>query len=270
VPEKTLDLLQTHESIAAQSSTGLSRRDFCRTSALGAVAGVLSGIGVSESAHAEVPKNNRTLLKGGTVVSMDPKIGDFVQGDVLIDGSRIAAVGRNLPAGDATVISATNMIVCPGFIDTHRHLWAGQLRNSSPHGTEYLNYRDKCGPVYRPEDAYIGDMLSILSALDAGITTILDWSHIQNTPEHTDAVIRALQNGGIRAVFGYGWPMPGSVPWWENNDSHTTFDGFVSSTSLPKTSSLRWRSEPPQSTPRLVGTKLTPTKSGRNGTSRVR
>jgi cytosine/adenosine deaminase-related metal-dependent hydrolase len=104
-------------------------------------------------------------------------------------------------------------------------MWQGQLRNSSPHGTEYLDYRNKCGPIYRPEDAYIGDTISILSALDAGITTILDWSHIQNTPEHTDAVIRALQNGGIRAVFAYGWPMPGSVPWWKN--SATRYPGDI-------------------------------------------
>lgn len=156
---------------------------------------------------------------------MDRTLGDFEEADVLIEGSRIEAVGRNVRAADAEVIPAENMIVMPGFIDTHRHMWQGQLRNSSPSGKEYLVYRDKCGPIYRPEDAYIGETVSILSALDAGVTTVLDWSHIQNTPEHTDAVIRALQNGGIRAVFAYGWPMPGSIPWWKN--SSTRYPGDI-------------------------------------------
>src|SRR5437773_1224913 len=45
------------------------------------------------------------LLKGGTVVSMDPKVGDFLKGDVLIQGKKIAGVGAELKApGQAQVI----------------------------------------------------------------------------------------------------------------------------------------------------------------------
>ena len=68
---------------------------------------------------------NRVLLKNGCVLSLDPKVGNFRQADVLIDGSKIAAVGPNLSAADAEVIDASNMIVMPGFVDTHRHLWKG-------------------------------------------------------------------------------------------------------------------------------------------------
>ncbi len=211
--------------IADESPANASRRQFCRTLTMGAMLSAVSGLDTPSFARTQSSRGSRTLLKGGTVITVDKTLGDFDQADVLIEGSRIAAVGRNLPAGDAEVIPAENMIVMPGFIDTHRHMWQGQLRNTSPSGTEYLEYRNKCGPVYRPEDAYIGDTVSILSALDAGVTTIVDWSHIQNTPEHTDAVIRALQNGGIRAVFAYGWPMPGSVPWWKN--SATRFPGDI-------------------------------------------
>lgn len=211
--------------IVDKSPANASRRQFCRTLSMGAVVGAVSSLDIQRFAYAQSSRASRTLLKGGTVITLDRTLGDFDEADVLIEGSRIAAVGRNLPAGDAEIIPAENMIVMPGFIDTHRHLWQGQLRNSSPHGTEYLTYRNKCGPIYRPQDAYIGETVSILSALDAGVTTILDWSHIQNTPEHTDAVIRALQNGGIRAVFAYGWPMPGSVPWWKN--SSTRYPGDI-------------------------------------------
>lgn len=213
------------EFIVDESPTDASRRRFCRALTMGAMAGAVSSLDMQRSAYAQGSRASRTLLKGGTVITLDRTLGDFDAADVLIEGSRIAAVGRNLPARDAEIIAAENMIVMPGFIDTHRHLWQGQLRNSSPSGTEYLDYRNKCGPIYRPQDAYIGETVSILSALDAGVTTILDWSHIQNTPEHTDAVIRALQNGGIRAVFAYGWPMPGSVPWWKN--SATRYPGDI-------------------------------------------
>ena len=91
------------------------------------------------------------------------------------------------------------MIVMPGFVDTHRHIWEGLLRNI---GTDvplegrssYISFvLHKLAPAFRPEDAYIGDLVSALGAIDAGITTLLDWSHIQGSPAHTDAVIQALR-----------------------------------------------------------------------------
>ncbi len=162
----------------------------------------------------------RTLLKNGTVLSMDKKVGNFHQADVLMEGSKIVAVGPNLQAADAEVIDASNSIVMPGFIDSHRHVWEGILRNI---GTDvplegdasYLAFiLNTLAPVYRPEDAYAGDLVGALGAINAGITTMLDWSHIQGTREHADAVIRALQESGIRAVFAYGYP------WWKYPDEH--------------------------------------------------
>jgi cytosine/adenosine deaminase-related metal-dependent hydrolase len=161
---------------------------------------------------------NRTLLKDGIVLSLDPKVGNFMQADVLIEGSKIAAVGPDLSAMEAEVIDASNTIVMPGFIDTHRHVWEGILRNI---GTDvplegdvsYLAFiLNTLAPVYRPQDAYVGDLVGLLGAIDAGITTILDWSHIQATREHADAVISAIQESGIRAVFAYGYP------WWKYPD----------------------------------------------------
>ena len=157
----------------------------------------------------------RTLIKGGTVLTLDPAVGNHHRADVLIEGSKIAAVGPDLDSGDAEVVDAGNTVVMPGFIDSHRHLWEGILRNI---GTDvplegeisYLAFiLNTLAPVYRPEDAYIGDLISCYGALDAGITTILDWSHIQATPDHTEAVIQALGDSGIRGVFAYG------NPWWK-------------------------------------------------------
>jgi cytosine/adenosine deaminase-related metal-dependent hydrolase len=163
----------------------------------------------------------KTLLKGGIVITLDNDLGNFMEADVLIDGSKIAQVGPHLDVGDDVhVIDASDMIVMPGFVDSHRHIWEGLLRNI---GTDvplegrnsYMSHvLGKLAPSYRPSDAYIGNLVSALGALDAGITTLLDWSHIQASPDHTDAVVDALRASGMRAVFAYGFPWWGK---WEPN-----------------------------------------------------
>lgn len=159
--------------------------------------------------------SGRILIKGGAVLTLDPKIGNFRQADVLIDGTKIAQVGPNIQASGAEVIDASKMIVMPGFVDSHRHIWEGILRNIGTdvplEGEEsYLSFiLNTLAPVYRPEDVYIGNLVSALGAIDAGITTLLDWSHIQSSPDHTDQGIQALQDSGMRAVFAYGFPWFG-------------------------------------------------------------
>ena len=183
-------------------------------------------IGSRPATSAEIPElygsgpdfrvvpTERMVIRGGTVLSLDPDVGDFTTADVLIDRGEIAQVGPGLVAADAEVIDASGMIVMPGFVDSHRHIWEGLLRNI---GTDvplegrsgYISFvLHKLAPAFRPEDAYIGDLVSALGAIDAGITTLLDWSHIQGSPAHTDAVIQALRDSGLRAVFAYGFP------WW--------------------------------------------------------
>jgi cytosine/adenosine deaminase-related metal-dependent hydrolase/ribose/xylose/arabinose/galactoside ABC-type transport system permease subunit len=161
-----------------------------------------------------VAPTGRTLIRGGIVLSLDPDVGDLSTGDVLIEGDRILAVGPDLSNGQVEVIDASGMIVVPGFVDSHRHIWEGLLRNIGTDvplegRTSYISHvLHKLAPAYRPEDAYIGNLVSALGAIDAGITTLLDWSHIQGSPAHTDAVIQALNDSGLRAVFAYGFP------WW--------------------------------------------------------
>ena len=161
-----------------------------------------------------VTPTGRKLVRGGAVLSLDPHIGNLTIGDVLIEGDRIVKIGPDLANGDAELIDATGMIVMPGFVDTHRHIWEGLLRNIGTDvplegRTSYISFvLHKLAPAFRPEDAYIGNLVSALGAIDAGITTLLDWSHIQGSPAHTDAVIQALNDSGLRGVFAYGFP------WW--------------------------------------------------------
>ena len=150
-------------------------------------------------------KIGRMLLKGGVVLTFDAASGDFEKADVLIEGKKIVAVQPNISA-TAMIIDASNMIVLPGFIDSHHHCYQGALRNIQTNGLLDDYSRDIVGeatPFYRPEDAYVGELISAVRALDAGITTVMDISQVSNSPEHSDACIKGLQDGGIRAVFAY-------------------------------------------------------------------
>jgi cytosine/adenosine deaminase-related metal-dependent hydrolase len=183
-----------------------TRRDFLKTAAAGFV------YARSQNAPAVAPTGGTTLLRGGRVLSLDPAVGDFDKADVLIQGSKIMSVQPNIRAS-GKVIDASNMIIMPGFVDTHRHAWEGPLRNILPNGLLSDYTRDITGAAraaYRPEDAYIGDLVIALGAINAGVTTMLDWSHIGNSPEHTDAAIRGLKESGIRGVYAYGGGAPGA------------------------------------------------------------
>lgn len=161
---------------------------------------------------------DRYLLRGGCVITLDRELGDFTRGgDVLIEGSRIVEVGPHIDASDCQVVDATGMLVIPGFVDTHRHTWQAQIRNIAGDWTlaEYLQgIRADLGPRYRPQDVYAGNLIGVLEGLDAGITTLVDWSHIMNSPQHADAAIDALIESGSRALFAYGTPNDENTDAW--------------------------------------------------------
>jgi len=167
--------------------------------------------------------SRRVLVRGGHVLTMDPGLGDLADGDVLVEGCRITAVGRLLDIADAEVVDATGMIVLPGLIDTHRHTWQTQLRSVASDWTLFdYTTRIRLGysGCYEPDDAYLGNYAGALEALDAGVTTIVDHSHIMNSPDHADEALRGLQDAGIRAVFCYGlFPNPKHHPF--------SFDDFA-------------------------------------------
>ncbi|HVK22358.1 MAG TPA: amidohydrolase family protein [Actinokineospora sp.] len=155
---------------------------------------------------------NRTVLRNGLVIDTEPAVVAHQNTDVLIEDGRIAAVGPNLPAADATVIDATDRIVLPGFVDTHRHLWQTTLRGIAADADlgEYLSVvLGKIAGRYRPQDVYAGTLAGAWEALACGVTTVQDFSHISASPAHADAAVTALRESGIRAVYGHGRPVFG-------------------------------------------------------------
>ncbi|TDE02231.1 amidohydrolase family protein [Jiangella asiatica] len=164
----------------------------------------------------------RLLLRNGHVISMDPEIGDLPGGDVLIEDGVIAAVRPGLSAqvDDAEVIDATGRIVLPGFVDTHRHTWETAIRTCAPDATlddYFVEVLDSFAPLYRPEDVYASNLAGSLECLNAGITTLVDWSHINNTSQHPDAAIAGLRESGIRAQYAYGSANTSLAKYWFNS-----------------------------------------------------
>ena len=186
--------------------------------ALGASASAMpEGVGV---------KGRRTLIKGGTVLSMDERVGNHAVGDVLVDGSKIAEGAARIDAPDAAVIDASGHIVMPGFIDAHSHQFETALRSFLADGilindgrpesahNYYESILQKLSMGYRPQDVYINELFAGIAQIDAGVTAVMDISQIHHSPEHSDAAIEGLRAAGRRAAFGYfeGWGEKAKYP----------------------------------------------------------
>jgi len=216
-----------------------SRRNFLKgTAATGLAAGAMTLLGPSAEAqghnvnpppHTGEP-GRQYVIRNGYVMTMEPgtpgansSFGEFIEGDVFVEGKTIKAIGRNLQGRNATAIDARGKVVMPGFIDTHHHQAWTAIRSAIPDsilindgtGTASAeqNYFEhvlagQTGTTgfarhYRPQDVYVSELFGGLSQLDAGVTTVLDVSQIHHSPAHSDAAIQALFDTGRRAAFGY-------------------------------------------------------------------
>jgi len=157
------------------------------------------------------------VLRGGTVLTLDEAHRVLPGEDVLVDGDRITAIGPALEVPAGTVeIDAAGGIVLPGMIDTHRHLWQTAMRGYGADWTltqYFVWYYLEWGKVFRPEDIYAGNLLGALEALDAGVTTTVDWSHGLQTTQHADAAADALQAVPGRFVLAYGNIQDSPANW---------------------------------------------------------
>ncbi|MBG6065283.1 amidohydrolase family protein [Micromonospora ureilytica] len=157
------------------------------------------------------------VFRNGLVLTMDDAHTVLPGADVLVIGGRIAEVGVGLTApDDALEIDATDGILMPGMVDTHRHLWQTAMRGYGADWTltqYFVWYYLESGKLFRPEDVYAGNLLGAIEAIDAGVTTTVDWSHGLQTPEHADAAVDALEAVDGRFVLAYGNIQQGPWEW---------------------------------------------------------
>ncbi len=182
------------------------RREFLGGMAALGAAGLAGCSGLPFGRNEGLPGRGEFVIRGAYVMTMDPAVGDLPNADVHVRNGEIVAVGRNLQADGAPVIDGRGMIVLPGLVETHWHMWNALLRSMSGDKREhgYFPTALNLGKAYLPEDMYQGTRLGAAEALHSGITTVHDWCHNIRSPDYAAANLRALREAGIRARFSYG------------------------------------------------------------------
>ena len=162
-----------------------------------------------ERPASKLPSRGELVLRNAYVMTMDPELGDIAGGDVHIKNGEIVAVGKAIKAAGAAVVDGRRMLVLPGLVDTHWHLWNTFLRNFAgekpDHG--YFPTTAALGAVMTPDDMYHGARLGAAEAVHSGITTVHDFCHNVRSRAHAEADIRAVKEAGLRARWSYGWPQ---------------------------------------------------------------
>lgn len=196
-------------AVAAQK---LSRRRMLQLAAAASVAMPhLSFAQTQTQPGAPLPARGEFVIRGGTILTMDPAVADLT-GDIHVRDGGIVAIGPNLNVSGAQVIDARDMIVMPGFIDTHNHLWnaflRGSIRGDDP-VRGYFPVTNRVAELCTPQDAYNSVRFGLAEALMSGITGMNNFSHNTRSPAHADAEIRAMLDTGLRGRFSYGPPARG-------------------------------------------------------------
>jgi cytosine/adenosine deaminase-related metal-dependent hydrolase len=189
-------------------------------------------------------KGRPVVFRNATVITVDAP-GVISGGDVLIADDKIVSVGVGLTVPEGTVeIDATDGILMPGMVDTHRHMWQTALRGYGGDwalSQYFVFYYLQHGQVFRPEDIYAGNLLSALESVDTGVTTTLDWSHALRTPEYADAAVQAFEEIPGRFVLGYGnylgapweWTADPTFRTWVKNHPQTDMLGLQIAFDVP-------------------------------------
>jgi cytosine/adenosine deaminase-related metal-dependent hydrolase len=164
--------------------------------------------GAAPVAAGAVPTGKDFILRGGMVVTMDPAIGDLLKGDVHVKDGAIVAIGPDLAAPGAEIIDADGMIVMPGLVETHWHMWNNLFKNMVKQGRGYVELKNGLGRFHEPEDFYNAVRLAMTEATNAGITTVMNYAHNTLTPAHVDAEIKAMVESGLRGRYAYGGADP--------------------------------------------------------------
>jgi 5-methylthioadenosine/S-adenosylhomocysteine deaminase len=154
-----------------------------------------------------LPARGELLIRGATVLTMDPAVPDLAAGDVHVRDGAVVAVAPKVDAPSAEVIDGAGMIVIPGFVDTHIHLWTSAFRlfiRADQSALGYFPITARLGPLMAPQDSGRAVRLGLAEALAAGVTTVHNWAHNVRSPEHAEAELLAMREIGLRGRFAYG------------------------------------------------------------------
>ena len=206
------------------TASKFSRRRLVQAAAVSATAALMPrALPAQQAPHGaaapspSLPARGEFLIRGATVLTMDPAVPDLAGGDVHVREGTIVSVAQKIEMPSAEAIDGAGMICIPGFVDTHFHLWNSMLRlyvRADVPALGYFPVTARLGPLMGPRDSYRSVRLGVAEALAAGVTTVHNWSHNTRSPEHANAELSAMREMGIRGRFAYGTPigMPDDAP----------------------------------------------------------
>jgi cytosine/adenosine deaminase-related metal-dependent hydrolase len=161
---------------------------------------------------AALPDRRHLVIRGATVLSMDPAIGELAAADIEVRDGEILGVGAGLGAANAEIIDATGTIALPGFVDTHWHLWGTLMRGviGDGHADGWFARKAALAPHFAPEDTAAGARLALLEGIAAGFTTVHDWAH--NVLGPADAEANVAADVALGARVHWSWGLPSTTP----------------------------------------------------------
>jgi 5-methylthioadenosine/S-adenosylhomocysteine deaminase len=140
------------------------------------------------------------LIRNATIVTMNDRL-DVIEGSVLVQDGRIAAVGPEPATQNARVIEAAGAYLLPGFIQTHIHLCQTLFRGMADDMPLLEWLKRRVWPLeaaHTPESLRASATLAACELLLSGTTTVMT----METVHDTDVVFEALADAGMRAVVG--------------------------------------------------------------------
>jgi len=144
------------------------------------------------------------LCHAERVVTMDDQRREIADGAVLINDNVIAAVGPSaaLPQTADEVISCRGMVLLPGLINTHHHLYQTLTRAvPAAQDANLFGWLTTLYPIWaglRGADIYVSAQLGLAELLLSGCTTAADHLYLFPNDATIDDEIRAAQDLGVR------------------------------------------------------------------------
>ena len=156
----------------------------------------------------KLPARGEFTIANAHVMTMDSALGDIPGGSVHVRNGEIVAVGKDVKGGGQK-IDGTGMIVIPGLVETHWHMWNTLYRSFSGDKPEegYFPTVARFGQQMTADDVFQSTRLSAAEAINSGMTFVHSWCHNVRSTAHAEADIRALTEVGIRARHSCGWPQ---------------------------------------------------------------
>jgi len=190
-----------------------SRRSFMRGAGALAASTLfgspLMAQGPAGDTGARLPARDEFVIRNAYLLTMEADLGEIASGAVHVKDGAIAAVGAEVNAPGVRAIDGTGMIVMPGLVETHWHMWNTLFRSFAGDKPEegYFPTVARFGQQMTPEDVFQSTRLSAAEAINSGITFVHSWCHNVRSQAHAEADVRALAETGIRARHSCGWPQ---------------------------------------------------------------